>query len=668
MIEAMYKDGARVFVEVGPGSTLAPLVEAVLGDRPHLAVSCDAAGTSGLAGWLRSLARLVVAGLPVRLERLTQGRARRLLDFQQMPAYEDLELPSPSAWLVNGSRSRPLLGPEPSRLGQANTISRPVPGPLPESSDSLKSPTKAASLTTNRAAYRGTTSGRVPAANPEHPPAAGTTFSPSSPTTNGKPGSHTSMKTPFAPRQHSDQVIESFQQTMQAFLEVQKSTMLAYLAGPGSAGSTLSPMARAGNDNHGESDAHVREPSARLNSGTAIARQESTRVDDGLAQIQPLEDLRAGIRPFRPSDTRGLMDPRNGKSPGSGSDIEPDSSAVPDRALITSRLLETVRDRTGYPLETLGLDLDMEADLGIDSIKRVEVLGKLRDEFPGLRGLSDTAETMDALARARTLGVIVDRMAALAEKINENAESPKTDERSLAATANGKSGQTHEPTSRRLLKAVEAPLPIEQLGLMEGGRIVITEDGCGVAECLAGQLQSAGVPVDRIGGENFPVEWTSPSAIESVLDELRSRGPLAGLIHVRPMGSRRAGEPTENGWSERARAEVRGLFLLAKAAAFDLENASRSGGSCLIAATALGGRFASAGSSSLEFSPYHGGVAGLVKTLRANGPRFAVAWSISQPERRLKRSRACWPPKSASATATPKSATNETAGSGCRPL
>ena len=91
-------------------------------------------------------------------------------------------------------------------------------------------------------------------------------------------------------------------------------------------------------------------------------------------------------------------------------------AAGPDRSTITTRLLEIVRDRTGYPIETLGLDLDMEADLGIDSIKRVEILGKLRDEFPQLKALSDSPEMMDAMARARTLGVIVDRMASLAEQ------------------------------------------------------------------------------------------------------------------------------------------------------------------------------------------------------------------------------------------------------------
>ena len=39
------------------------------------------------------------------------------------------------------------------------------------------------------------------------------------------------MKPSSAPSSSTDRVIESFQQTMQAFLEVQKSTMLAYLAG-----------------------------------------------------------------------------------------------------------------------------------------------------------------------------------------------------------------------------------------------------------------------------------------------------------------------------------------------------------------------------------------------------------------------------------------------------
>ena len=42
-------------------------------------------------------------------------------------------------------------------------------------------------------------------------------------------------------------------------------------------------------------------------------------------------------------------------------------------------LLSVVADRTGYPAEILNLDMALEADLGIDSIKRVEILSAVRD-------------------------------------------------------------------------------------------------------------------------------------------------------------------------------------------------------------------------------------------------------------------------------------------------
>ncbi|NJL32937.1 MAG: hypothetical protein HC893_02645, partial [Chloroflexaceae bacterium] len=46
-------------------------------------------------------------------------------------------------------------------------------------------------------------------------------------------------------------------------------------------------------------------------------------------------------------------------------------------------LLAVVSDKTGYPVEMLDHAMDLEADLGIDSIKRVEILGTLQEQFPG---------------------------------------------------------------------------------------------------------------------------------------------------------------------------------------------------------------------------------------------------------------------------------------------
>ncbi|HMO58149.1 MAG TPA: phosphopantetheine-binding protein, partial [Roseiflexaceae bacterium] len=59
-----------------------------------------------------------------------------------------------------------------------------------------------------------------------------------------------------------------------------------------------------------------------------------------------------------------------------------------------------------YPVSTLEPDMDLEADLGIDSIKRVEILGALQDRLPDLPPLAP--ETAGEL---RTLGQIVAHLA-----------------------------------------------------------------------------------------------------------------------------------------------------------------------------------------------------------------------------------------------------------------
>ncbi|TYK64112.1 phosphopantetheine-binding protein, partial [Colwellia echini] len=46
---------------------------------------------------------------------------------------------------------------------------------------------------------------------------------------------------------------------------------------------------------------------------------------------------------------------------------------------IQTVMMEVVADKTGYPTEMLELGMDMEADLGIDSIKRVEILGAVQE-------------------------------------------------------------------------------------------------------------------------------------------------------------------------------------------------------------------------------------------------------------------------------------------------
>lgn len=78
-----------------------------------------------------------------------------------------------------------------------------------------------------------------------------------------------------------------------------------------------------------------------------------------------------------------------------------------DAERLVSSLIEIVSDRTGYPPEMLDPELDLEADLGIDSIKRVEILNSFRKLLPVERQQS-LEGGIEQLASVRSLQGIID--------------------------------------------------------------------------------------------------------------------------------------------------------------------------------------------------------------------------------------------------------------------
>ncbi|KAA1250899.1 acyltransferase domain-containing protein [Mycobacterium simiae] len=71
-------------------------------------------------------------------------------------------------------------------------------------------------------------------------------------------------------------------------------------------------------------------------------------------------------------------------------------------------MLHVVADKTGYPVEMLELSMSLEADLGIDSIKRVEILSAVQQRVPSLPEVEASA-----MAGLTTLQEIVDYLATL---------------------------------------------------------------------------------------------------------------------------------------------------------------------------------------------------------------------------------------------------------------
>ncbi len=49
--------------------------------------------------------------------------------------------------------------------------------------------------------------------------------------------------------------------------------------------------------------------------------------------------------------------------------------------MVKERILALVVEKTGYPKDMLDLDLDLEADLGVDTVKQAEMFAAIREIY-----------------------------------------------------------------------------------------------------------------------------------------------------------------------------------------------------------------------------------------------------------------------------------------------
>ena len=111
-----------------------------------------------------------------------------------------------------------------------------------------------------------------------------------------------------------------------------------------------------------------------------------------LGGLRTLKDVADFIGSARADASPMAAGPRTASS--NGVSHGPCPTAIDRRSV----LLEVVAQLTGYPLETLALEMEMEADLGIDSIKRVEILSMLSKRIPGAPSVNP-----EKLSKLRTL-------------------------------------------------------------------------------------------------------------------------------------------------------------------------------------------------------------------------------------------------------------------------
>jgi acyl transferase domain-containing protein/NADP-dependent 3-hydroxy acid dehydrogenase YdfG len=381
-IEAMYADGVRTFVEVGAGEVLTRLVDSVLDDRPHFAVSLDRKGRDAVTSLQDALGRLAVRGYSLDLTALWAGYASPV---RQPESDQQGKQMSTSILGSNHGRRYPPEGgaavlPEPNPVPEA-------PAPLVNSNG--YSPT----VPTEPAAPVGVQS-VDPHANP-------VPLSNGNGVVNGNTAAPDVTAILEVQRQAAEAHARYQQQSAEAhatFQQLMAESQMAFLKVlEGSYSGGYSDGAAAVQWRPSVATATQSASTAPSAAASAVPKlnPNPSEIYSPPAEILPSPELPIASTAM-PAPPPAPVDPA--PRPGSA---QPVSEAVD----LEAALLSVVADKTGYPVEMLAAHMDLEADLGVDSIKRVEILSALRTRAPQLPDV-DASE----LGILRTVGEIVERL------------------------------------------------------------------------------------------------------------------------------------------------------------------------------------------------------------------------------------------------------------------
>jgi malonyl CoA-acyl carrier protein transacylase len=457
-IENMYANGARIFVEVGPGSILTGLVTSILQKQPgkeFLAIATDRAQRNGLLQLLHTLAQLASYGVAVDPGILFRNRIderQSILDTQNsgaVPAKSKLlfSVNSVAIKRIDGDKVTVVSTTKaPSQISPPTTTGPKAPAAAlkPNQTANTQTPTQRWQMTENpkTLTLKETSSNgaQTPQNNGHNGHQEGLQPAPNlfvnQQATPGLVNPAGNMMQPLpqafdqARSGQSDQVMMHFQQTMlqmtQSFLVTQQQVMMTYL------------QTRNGQP---QASAFARPSYAAAMQNMPVAYPQMMSVPQMTAMPQPQMQAQAPTA-YAPQAVQTYTEatyPQNGNGNGNGHGIigngsngngnghhgngqeaiiDVVASSVSQVALKTTEvenvdpealvasLLEIVSQRTGYPTEMLDPTLDLEADLGIDSIKRVEILNSFRKLLPEAKQLQ-LEGGIEELAGTKTLEGII---------------------------------------------------------------------------------------------------------------------------------------------------------------------------------------------------------------------------------------------------------------------
>ncbi len=504
-IENMYNEGARIFVEVGPGRVLTGLIQSILGDKVS-AFETENKSFNGITFILHTIAKYLTTGKSVNVEKLFEKRNTSIINIDNPEQYKK----SPIVWHINGHNAIPTDGRMPST--GAYPITQPimnlknmVNNPNSNQSSGLSSSDQVileylSSMRTMLQSQRDVMLGYL-----GHTPANNIQTIPVQEIQEVLPVNTVlqqveQIQQPVAINTPTAKSVET--STPAVSIDDIKALLLETVSEK-----TGYPIEMLGLDLDLEADLSIDSikrmeiiGSLREKLNISGSMEDAEDTVEKLASVKTLNGLIDWIKDLAKSNI-------NQTQVASTPDLAQSVVAVPTTTVtiddIKALLLETVSEKTGYPADMLGLDLDLEADLSIDSIKRMEIIGSLREKLNISGSIEDADDTIEKLTSVKTLNGLIDWMKDLA-----NGSESKD---SIPQSQIGQTNQVEQATVRESKaiadELVRMSFELEEKTLnsekipIEGKRFALTDDGGGYAQKVKTAIEANGSIVDLIQGD-----------------------------------------------------------------------------------------------------------------------------------------------------------------------
>ncbi len=326
----------------------------------------------------------------------------------------------------------------------------------------------------------------------------------------------------------------------------------------------------------------------------AVAPPSSTTISESIAPVSPTVLAQVPVAP------------------------EPPSPSVPDASIsaasIKEKVLDIVAEKTGYPKDMLDPDLDLEADLGIDTVKQAEMFAAIRAAYNIPR--DENLKLRDFPTLALVIKFAQDRSGLADRASQKTLEVPKKPPASSSTPAPVKAPRP-APASLDAANQIPRRVPVPVLrpaltickptgvALEHGRRVIIAPDKGGVADALAELLQKKGVEVLRV--EGTPDADNLTTRLKSWMDA----GPVHGVYWLPALDHEASLRDMDlAAWHEAVRVRIKSLYTTMRVLYDQIEKP----GTFFVSATRLGGQhgYDEAGA----VAPLGGAVTGFTKTYK----------------------------------------------------